>query len=674
MKNLKKIISILTILLVLVCSLFHNTTTNYALNSGNYTIKFVSMDTSNYPRIRVYYKIYDENGEVVNNFKIQTVKIREKIAGGEYLNREVRGYEILSDNEGLATSLVVDRSTSLNADDLSKIKNVLNEFLESMDFNIGDSAEIISFGTDIITHVSFTADKNKLSKGINEIELKGKTALYDALYRGIDHAKVQKGARCVIGFTDGHNNEGKHREVSYVIDHANDSQVPVYIVSVGNDIDETSLQKLARETGGRYWNIDDLQDFFEVLKEIYIAEKSTYYFEYITDIPIEETRNVEITLDDGKDSITSIDEVKPIIIDDPTDDFERSILEEKPQPDSWYKTIAGFWYYIENDGKTTKKGWFKDGRDDQTYYLDKNTGIMAVGWTQIDGALYYFNESHINEPNWYEVGNGFYESYGKKVKAYGSMYRNEVTPDGKRVDADGKLIVDSSNAGDLSNQLKKVKVISNYSSSTKIDEIDTVKFGSYLQTANYEPIEWIVLEKDESNHRVLLLSKYILDCKKYNETRNGVYWKTSTIRQWLNSYFYNLAFDNIEKNMIRSTTVTTSQNSVYNTKGGDSSVDKVFLLSMDECLKYFGNGTQNGHYYNVGNIVITRGTQYAKSVNNSNGALKVDGDGNSPYWLRSTGVEIYDAADVKEDGNVDAEGYFVDRNIIGIRPAIWVNY
>ena len=121
-------------------------------------------------------------------------------------------------------------------------------------------------------------------------------------------------------------------------------------------------------------------------------------------------------------------------------DLSKSLTIEAAEPDSWYKTQSGLWYYFENDRTTTKKGWFTDKRDNQTYYLDPQTGIMAVGWTTINGSQYYFNESHNNEVNWYETGGGFYESYNKKVKAYGSMYKNETTPDGKKVGADGKLI------------------------------------------------------------------------------------------------------------------------------------------------------------------------------------------------------------------------------------------
>lgn len=135
-----------------------------------------------------------------------------------------------------------------------------------------------------------------------------------------------------------------------------------------------------------------------------------------------------------------------------TYDFNTSVSSKMPDGDSWYRTQAGLWYYFENDRTTTKRGWYDDPRDGQRYYLDLNTGIMLVGWQIIDGNEYYFNESHNNEVNWYDTGNGWYESYGKQVKAYGSMFRNERTPDGKRVDESGKL-VDNSSKKDFDSKL-----------------------------------------------------------------------------------------------------------------------------------------------------------------------------------------------------------------------------
>ena len=132
--------------------------------------------------------------------------------------------------------------------------------------------------------------------------------------------------------------------------------------------------------------------------------------------------------------------VVPPISYSPQKDLEDSIIENPPKPDAWYKTKNGIWYYFLSDGVTKATGWNVERDDNQTYYLDPNTGIMAVGWTNIDGSWYYFNERHDNEPNWYETGGGYYDSYGKKVKLYGSMYRDEMTPDGKYVDIFGKLV------------------------------------------------------------------------------------------------------------------------------------------------------------------------------------------------------------------------------------------
>lgn len=102
---------------------------------------------------------------------------------------------------------------------------------------------------------------------------------------------------------------------------------------------------------------------------------------------------------------------------------------------------------------------------------------------------------------------------------------------------------------------KNVKLISSYSQDTSIDDMETVKFGSYPQSDacgnTKEPIEWIVLDRQED--KSLLLSKYILDCKCYYVERNDATWEKSLLREWLNNEFYIHAFDNNQKNKIQIT-------------------------------------------------------------------------------------------------------------------------
>lgn len=203
-------------------------------------------------------------------------------------------------------------------------------------------------------------------------------------------------------------------------------------------------------------------------------------------------------------------------VTDPDDDLQTSIIEDVPEPDSWYRTKGGLWYYFLDDGKTTKKGWFVDSRDDQTYYLDPTTGIMAVGWTTIDGKQYYFNESHDNEINWYPTGGGFFESYNKKVKAYGSMFKNEYTPDGKFVSADGSLILSSGSINNVTQAIGSLK------------EIDIQKFYAEIGSLyNTPPDDYSGFWFDGSNWYVIYqgngwhgLSLGIDDCVYYSDV-NG---------------------------------------------------------------------------------------------------------------------------------------------------------
>lgn len=133
------------------------------------------------------------------------------------------------------------------------------------------------------------------------------------------------------------------------------------------------------------------------------------------------------------------------LVVDTTVDLQQSMLIEAVKGDSWYKTQSGLWYYFENDRTTIKKNWFIDPRDGQTYYLNPTTGIMTVGLATIDGKQYYFNDLHNNESNWYDTGNGFYESLGKKVKSYGSMFKSEKTPVGLYADDNGVLVNQQTN-------------------------------------------------------------------------------------------------------------------------------------------------------------------------------------------------------------------------------------
>ena len=234
---------------------------------------------------------------------------------------------------------------------------------------------------------------------------------------------------------------------------------------------------------------------------------------------------------------------------------------------------------------------------------------------------------------------------------------------------------------DLS-QISKCKTIIDYNANTTIDKMDTVTFGLYPQSdasgVSKEPIEWIVLEKQ--GNMALLLSKYILDCKKYNEVRDDITWENCTLRNWLNNSFYYNAFSSRERNQIKTINVINNNNIDFElVNGGNNTNDNVFCLSIDEIMKFFGNGVKAPWGYQLGKNVETKGTNYARLVDNGGHNLYVKensggNDGNSNFWLRTPGVSQLSVADIQHNGYMITVGFIVDSYNIGVRPALWVNY
>ena len=190
---------------------------------------------------------------------------------------------------------------------------------------------------------------------------------------------------------------------------------------------------------------------------------------------------------------------------------------------------------------------------------------------------------------------------------------------------------------------------------------ETIEFGNYPQDKDgtEKPIEWIVMKKE--GNQVLLLSKYVLDAKSYNEGWGDVTWETSDIRQGLNNEFYTTAFNKAEKAKIQTSLIKNEDNSEYGTSGGNDTEDKVFLLSEKEADTLFSDEEER----------IAKATEYAEK-------LGVDINENSEekgawWWLRSPGNDSFYAALVNYYGWVDGDGIGVNCNVYGVRPALHLN-
>ena len=249
-------------------------------------------------------------------------------------------------------------------------------------------------------------------------------------------------------------------------------------------------------------------------------------------------------------------------------------------------------------------------------------------------------------------------------------------------------ITNDNNQNSLARTFQSLKIVKNYNNNDRVDTMDSVLFGKYEQdddlTNGKEDIEWVVL--DNSNNKLLLLSKYILDGKMFHNENEYTNWSESSTRQWLNAGFYNSAFDEEEKKCIlRKENLNNAIDVYYMIYNGgdeysyiwDASYDNVSLLSFDEVLQYMGNPSKEVSSIFTNKKISATPTKYAKNHTDINISDEETWyKGCTDWFLRTmynnsssdlTGEVIYiDEETIAHSSN----SYYFTR---GIRPMIYID-
>jgi len=213
-----------------------------------------------------------------------------------------------------------------------------------------------------------------------------------------------------------------------------------------------------------------------------------------------------------------------------------------------------------------------------------------------------------------------------------------------------------------------------------------IHFGEY---------DWYVLDKQAD--RTFVITEKIIDKKPYHHDEVEITWETCDLRKYLNGEFYN-SFDVVDRERIIEVTNDNPYNPWYGTRGGNSTMDKVFLLSINEILKYFGDSGQIKTRYMYPSpwgdwckdeFLPWIDDQY--SINRR----AVDDEGVcAHYWLRSPGSNERVTTNIMgfcgdgfDQGGINVMGYLAmdDGHFLpessgadsltnpgGVRPALWL--
>lgn len=252
------------------------------------------VDASAFPKIRLYLSVKDGNTrEVPKKLSNSLFYIKKKDANAKYVKQIITSAGQLNEKEALKVDMVADVSGSMDGGSLDEAKQIMSDFVNSVQFDAGDKVELTSFSTGVRLERKFTDDASDLVNCINQLQTEEETSLYDALYTSVERVAAQNGARCVIAFTDGQDNHS-NCSPDTVIRTANRYHVPIFIIGIGG-YDYNDARYIAEQTGGAYYSVTDVNGMKSIYDQVYEMEKQLYMveFEDKSDMKLESKADIE---------------------------------------------------------------------------------------------------------------------------------------------------------------------------------------------------------------------------------------------------------------------------------------------------------------------------------------------------------------------------------------------
>ncbi len=176
-------------------------------------------------------------------------------------------------------------------------RSVLKQFIDERP---GDRIGLVVFASQAYIATPLTLDHEFLQENLDRLEIgsinQNQTAIGDALSTAVNRLRELKSkSKIVILMTDGVNNAGKIQPL-VAAEAARALGIKVYTIGIGKqgtapmpgtdmfgrkvyqmqpvDVDEETLQKIADETGGKYYRADNAEKFQQIYTEIDKLEKT----------------------------------------------------------------------------------------------------------------------------------------------------------------------------------------------------------------------------------------------------------------------------------------------------------------------------------------------------------------------------------------------------------------
>ncbi len=243
-----------------------------------------------FPNLNLLKKVSSKKGTLLNLTKFLTVLFLTVALASPVVKDEI----VLQNQKGYEISLILDASGSMaEGGKFQIVKRIVEDFIDKRK---NDKIGLTIFADFAYVAVPLTYDKESLKRLLNRIDVgiagTHRTALYEALFMSTKLFKNSEAKeKIAILLTDGMDNTNSI-PLEVAVNTAKKYRIKVYTIGVGGrgDYNPFVLQKIAQETGGKFFEARSGTQLKRIYQEIDKLEKSDikaekyfkkrYFFQY----------------------------------------------------------------------------------------------------------------------------------------------------------------------------------------------------------------------------------------------------------------------------------------------------------------------------------------------------------------------------------------------------------
>jgi Ca-activated chloride channel family protein len=238
--------------------------------------------------VLMYTSAFDKSGHFVGGLKEDNFKVYE-----DGVAQSISSFS--QEDVPVSMGILLDLSGSMRGK-IDQVKKAALVFIRAS--NPQDQVFLIGFNEEVELIQDFTSDIDEITDALDNTVVTGGTALYDAVYLGVQKAHTgSKAKKAVVVITDGEDRDSYYK-LDELIAKVQESDVQVFCVGFLNAAPDKglfgrwsksipekahdALIRIAEETGGKAFFPDKVTDIHDIVSEIASELRNQYSIGYFS--------------------------------------------------------------------------------------------------------------------------------------------------------------------------------------------------------------------------------------------------------------------------------------------------------------------------------------------------------------------------------------------------------